>query len=419
MSQKTSTSNGQILCLQQRVKELEQTVSELEQQRDTVAEQLDQEANNKPNFYRQKTEKVDDFCKRILSKPTTLYKFTKMTPNLFALYEKEYKQYIKDESIRERRNDQLNKRRKEKLDGEPKIPQYSGVNVGRGKVSVLSTTAVMLMEFMSTRAGMTQDVIGSIFDMSQSNVSRHTRHVRRFLNQSWTRPIDIADQISKCKTLQDLREWIPRLKTAIDGTHFIIDIPSDSQLETWSRSGKLKKHTCVILVMVNKEKLILTMSPLYYGSTHEITILKEWKLGFGKWEDKMRDPSTPRKERIKMRQDSAYQGGESVFPGTNFIVPFKKPRGGELTKEQKEFNRDHSSERVVVENSIGMIKQYRHMQQQIECVEPDLEKRIEEVAALVNAGILWDKRRDRPTKRFDKLLRAYHRRANKLRKRYG
>ncbi len=73
----------------------------------------------------------------------------------------------------------------------------------------------------------------------------------------------------------------------------------------------------------------------------------------------------------------------------------------------------------MVENSIEMIKQYRHMRQQIECVEPDLEKRIEEVAALVNAGILWDKRRDRPTKRFDKLLRAYHRRANKLRKRYG
>ncbi len=56
----------------------------------------------------------------------------------------------------------------------------------------------------------------------------------------------------------------------------------------------------------------------------EMTILKEWKLGFGKWEKKMRDPSTPRKERIELHQDSAYQGGESVFPGTNFITPFKK-----------------------------------------------------------------------------------------------
>ena len=150
-----------------------------------------------------------------------------------------------------------------------------------------------------------------------------------------------------------------------------------------------------------------------------MTILKEWKLGFGKWEKKMRDPSTPLKERLKTRGDGAYEGAEKKFLGTRFITPFKKPRGGQLTKEQKEFNRKHSSKRVGVENSIGVVKQYRHMQQQIECVEPDLEKRVQEIAALVNAGILWDKRRDRPTERFNQLLRAYHRRANKLRKRCG
>ena len=116
-----------------------------------------------------------------------------------------------------------------------------GVNVGRGKISLANTRSTLLMEFMYTRGGMTQAVIGDVFDINQSNVSRHIRHVRRFLNQSWTRPEDIAKQISKCRTLAELREWIPRLETAIDGTHFEIDIPSDDELEELARSGKLRE----------------------------------------------------------------------------------------------------------------------------------------------------------------------------------
>ncbi len=57
----------------------------------------------------------------------------------------------------------------------------------------------------------------------------------------------------------------------------------------------------------------------------------------------MRDPSTPLKERLKTRGDGAYKGAEKKFLGTRFITPFKKPRGGQFTKEQKEFNRKHGS----------------------------------------------------------------------------
>ncbi len=175
-----------------------------------------------------------------------------MCPNLFEIYHTEFVQYIKDEQVRKNRNHVLNRQRKEKLDDEPKIPQYYGVNVGRGKISLANTRSTLLMEFMYTRGGMTQAVIGDVFDINQSNVSRHIRHVRRFLNQSWTRPEDIAKQISKCRTLAELREWIPRLETAIDGTHFEIDIPSDDELEELARSGKLRKHTCVIVLQTSQ-----------------------------------------------------------------------------------------------------------------------------------------------------------------------
>ena len=43
----------------------------------------------------------------------------------------------------------------------------------------------------------------------------------------------------------------------------------------------------------------------------------------------------------------------------NVETPHKKPRGGELTAEQKEENRALAKERVVVEHSFAGLKRYR------------------------------------------------------------
>ncbi|MFM8834201.1 MAG: transposase family protein [Cytophagales bacterium] len=45
--------------------------------------------------------------------------------------------------------------------------------------------------------------------------------------------------------------------------------------------------------------------------------------------------------------------------GTIAVQPKKKPRGKELTAEEKEANRRKSSERVIVEHSIGGMKVWR------------------------------------------------------------
>lgn len=40
-------------------------------------------------------------------------------------------------------------------------------------------------------------------------------------------------------------------------------------------------------------------------------------------------------------------------------VPFKKPKNGELTQKQKDFNRELSSERILVEHVIGKLKFFK------------------------------------------------------------
>ena len=49
-------------------------------------------------------------------------------------------------------------------------------------------------------------------------------------------------------------------------------------------------------------------------------------------------------------------GEEQQVPRLHVKTPFKKPKGGELTNEQEEFNRQLGAVRVRVEHCIGWVK---------------------------------------------------------------
>jgi hypothetical protein len=57
--------------------------------------------------------------------------------------------------------------------------------------------------------------------------------------------------------------------------------------------------------------------------------------------------------------DSGYQGLQGEHQ--NSQTPAKKPKGGELTAEQKQANRELSRRRIVVENVIRHVKIFRIM----------------------------------------------------------
>ena len=56
-------------------------------------------------------------------------------------------------------------------------------------------------------------------------------------------------------------------------------------------------------------------------------------------------------------QDTGFQGW--TLTGINIVQPKKKPKGRELTIEEKENNRDISSIRTQVEHAIAGVKRYR------------------------------------------------------------
>jgi hypothetical protein len=59
--------------------------------------------------------------------------------------------------------------------------------------------------------------------------------------------------------------------------------------------------------------------------------------------------------------DLGFLGVEKDFPEQRSSLPIKKEKDHELTQVQKEYNRNHSAKRIVIEHAICRIKKYRIM----------------------------------------------------------
>ena len=92
--------------------------------------------------------------------------------------------------------------------------------------------------------------------------------------------------------------------------------------------------------MVDKKTRRVLCTRQTKGKTHDFELFKQSKLGLS--------------EKIKCLGDAGYQGLEKEHE--NSQTPTKKPKGAELSKEQKQTNRELARERVVVENVIRYLK---------------------------------------------------------------
>jgi hypothetical protein len=131
----------------------------------------------------------------------------------------------------------------------------------------------------------------------------------------------------------------------IDGTERPIQRPQDQEKQKSHYSGKKKRHTRKHLVMTAREQRVLVLSKAREGKIHDKRQLDEEQLV-----DFIPDE-------VPIPVDLGFEGLQKEF--VNIKIPHKKPRGKELTKEQKQSNREKSSDRVKCEHSSSGIKRYK------------------------------------------------------------
>lgn len=134
----------------------------------------------------------------------------------------------------------------------------------------------------------------------------------------------------------------PSMHLFHDGSEREVPRPQNPQQQQANYSGKKKKHTVKNALLATALCYILFVSPTLAGKVHDKKIADTYYQippGFTLW------------------QDTGYQG--YCPEGVLIRQPFKKPRGKQLSQQQKDYNQAVSSIRVRIEHTIGSVKRYR------------------------------------------------------------
>jgi hypothetical protein len=157
----------------------------------------------------------------------------------------------------------------------------------------------------------------------------------------------------------------------IDGTERPVQRPKDAERQKEHYSGKKKRHTRKHMTGSNRKKRIILLSKARPGKVHDKKQLEEEK-----WIENIPDE-------VAIEGDLGFQGLQNEF--VNVHLPHKKPRGKELTDEQKQENREFSSQRVKCEHAHAGMKRYNSVTAVYRNRVPDFDDHL-----MLNAAGLWN-----------------------------
>lgn len=116
-------------------------------------------------------------------------------------------------------------------------------------------------------------------------------------------------------------------------------------------SGKKKMHTRKSVVVSDTKRRVLILTKQRSGRRHDKR-LADKDMVFEQLPDE-----------VDAYADTAFAGEKRVHKRTH--IPQKKPKGKQLSEEEREMNRIISSFRVTVEHAIGGIKRYRSVSEKL------------------------------------------------------
>lgn len=216
--------------------------------------------------------------------------------------------------------------RKRRLTKRPRQRAFGG-----GRRAGLAPEDQLLLALVYYRHYTPHRFLEFLFGLDHTNVGRTIRAVTPVLNGLFRVSEHRADP-GEGLNGEELSELF------FDATEQPIQRPSGDGEQKRFYSGKKKRHTIKHQVVVDRRGKVLSVSPAHPGKVHDKKVYDRSRV--------LSPPGTSRK-------------GDLAYLGTSLLIPHKKPRGGSLTDGQREENRRHASERIVVEHAIGKMKVFK------------------------------------------------------------
>src|SRR5215212_1004173 len=240
---------------------------------------------------------------------------------------------------------------------------------GAGRKFKLELPERLLMSLTYLRLYITQTLLGYLFGLDTSNVSREVQgRMLEVLSEvlplpAREEPLDLALAASSDRssgrsgggskrkrrigTLEELLKEHPEFEEIfVDGTEQELPKPKDKGRRKDLYSGKRKRHTAKVQV-VSTKRLVLHLCRHVPGRVSDHLLLRATGV--------MRQVP----EGVVVRVDKGYEGLEEEYPEVKVEKPLKARRGHPLTVLEKILNRTMSALRMPVEHVIGHLKKYR------------------------------------------------------------
>lgn len=229
----------------------------------------------------------------------------------------------------------------EQLERDPK-PRKRARGGGR-KARLGSIEAKLVFILFYFKCYPTFDVLGLLFDLERGRSNRWVHRLQGMLETALGKKMVLPEH--KIESIEQFLERFPEVKEVIiDGTERPVQRPKKSEKQQEHYSGKKRRHTRKHITGSTRKKRVIVLTKARPGKIHDKRQLDEAELV----------NNIP--DEVAIEGDLGFQGLQNEF--VNIHLPHKKPRGKELSEEQKQENKEFSSQRVVCEHAHAGMKRY-------------------------------------------------------------
>jgi hypothetical protein len=217
------------------------------------------------------------------------------------------------------------------------------IKAGGGKPAKLSIEEQIVLTLVYLRHNLTFQILGLIFQVSESTAHNLFNYWQVLLREGL--PASLLEQVKKFQENEAaILEQLQQYELIVDSGEQDIERPGDYETQKKYYSGKQKNHTFknqFIALPLGKDIVdVLVGEP---GPKSDINLCRKRLALFHPQQ--------------KLIGDKAYVGESQIK------TPNKKPKQRELTKAQKEQNRNLSSHRIFIEHLIRVVKIFKVSQE--------------------------------------------------------
>jgi hypothetical protein len=239
---------------------------------------------------------------------------------------------------------------------------------GAGRPFALSLPERLLMGLMYLRLYVGQNLLGYLFDLDQSNVSRelHDRLLPLLLE---VLPVPMRDaplrhlaqdtgagsdengtptgkKGRRINTLKQLLHAYPEIEEVLlDATEQSVPQPQDKTERKLRYSGKQQDHTVKTQIVATRERILHVFGGLP-GSLSDQTLLGASGVV----------PQVP--PNVKIRLDKGYEGTDKRYPDRAVEQPVKGQRNHKVTVLGRAYNYLLSTQRIYVEHHFARLQKF-------------------------------------------------------------